>query len=44
MLNKVNFVHLDFYIGKVRPYFQIAFPQEPLDRLNIYASREQKFI
>ena len=44
--NKVNFVHLGFYIGKARPHFQKSSPLKPLDRLksdfiwNIYASRE----
>ena len=31
--NKVNFVHLGFYIGKVCPHFQTSFPQKPLDWL-----------
>ena len=44
--NKVIFVHFGFYIGKVRPHFQIS-PKKPLDKLkadfmwNIYASQEQ---
>ena len=31
--NKVNFVHLVFYIGKVCPRFQTSSPQKPLNRL-----------
>ena len=30
--NKVNFVQLGFYIGKVRPHFQTS-PQKLLDQL-----------
>ena len=46
--NKVNFVHLGFYLGKICPQFQSVSSQKPLDRLksdlkqNICALREHK--